>query len=137
MILDIFSRRKPVKKGKVKDEYDRIIEVIETFAPGKYQGEREMYYYNYRVLPPYAKPLLELLALISRKSRLKEDAHGFARDLYARLKTFYDPRDRLSREAAKEDRELTRKYKELYRFFYGEEAVWPDFSSRPPGGRAE
>ncbi|MBW1787464.1 MAG: hypothetical protein JRK53_12700 [Deltaproteobacteria bacterium] len=137
MILDIFSRRKSVRTGKPKDEFDRIIEVIEKFAPGKHQGKREMHYYNYRIMAPYANPLLDLLKLLSRKSRLTEDADGFAWDVFSRLKTFYDPRDRLSPEEAKEDGELIRKYEELYRYFYGREAVWLDFSRRPPEGRAE
>ncbi len=58
MNLNIFSPIKRVKKrGKAKDEFDKIIDIIEKFAPKEHLSEREAFYYNYRIMERYKRPL--------------------------------------------------------------------------------
>jgi hypothetical protein len=47
LLLDMFSRRKPVKFRKPKDDTERAIDDIEKFAPREYSKQREMCYYQY------------------------------------------------------------------------------------------
>lgn len=119
MIFDIFSPIKKVKKrGKVKDSFDKFIDVIERFAPRDHQADREVYYYNYRIMDPYKRPLLALLETTSQISRLQSDPDADARQLFLKLKSFYDVKDKLSMEEAVEDIGLIRRFRDFLIFFY-------------------
>jgi len=113
------------KKEKPKDEVDLLIERIEKFAPEKHRHEREMYYYNYRIMHSYLKPLLALLTALCQKERLGGDQSAFAEDLFFLLKAFYDLKDRLSMEEALKDEGLMRKYRELFLYFYDKREMLP------------
>ena len=117
MGLGIFFQRR-MKRGKPKDDIDRVIQTIERFAPREYGAERDAFYYNYKMIPPYTKPLLTLLHTISHKEGLKSDPASFTGELFLKLKDFYDPRDRLALSEAKEDIGLRKKFRELFLFFY-------------------
>ena len=119
MIWDIFLNRKRVRRGKEKDEIDPIIDQIEKFAPKQYRPERDSFYYNYRIMAPYRNPLLSLLETILRREHLESDPAGFTRDLFLKLKDFYDLKDRLSMAEAIEDTGLKKKFREIFLFFYG------------------
>ncbi len=119
MILDIFSGRRRQKRIDKKDATYEAIQIIERFAPREYGSEREVYYYNYRMLGPYLKPLLALLDILSQRERLRHDRPAFARDLFLRLKDFYDPKDRLSMAEAAKDSGLLLRFRDLFLFFYG------------------
>jgi hypothetical protein len=54
---------------------------------------------------------------------MQEDRRAFAADLFLKLKDFYDPRDRLSRPEAVRDPGLRRKFREIFKFFYGDAGV--------------
>ena len=118
MKWDIFSGRKKERRHHRKDEIDEMIEIIEKFAPRKYRSERDAFYYNYKIIPPYLKPLVSLLQVISQRERLNEDQVVFARELFLKLKGFYDPKEKLSLVEAIQDESLTRKFRELFLFFY-------------------
>jgi hypothetical protein len=115
--LGIFFQRR-AKRGKPKDDIDRAIQSIERFAPREYGAERDAYYYNYKIMPPYAEPLFALLHTISHKERLMSDPASFSGELFLKLKDFYDPKDRLALSDAKEDIGLRKKFRELFLFFY-------------------
>lgn len=117
-MLDIFSRRTKHKRGDKKDATYAVIQTIERFAPKQYLSERESLYYNYKMLSPYLKPLLALLDVLSRRERLQGDRAVFARELFLRLKDFYDPMDRLTLAEALIDGGLQNRFRELFLFFY-------------------
>jgi hypothetical protein len=108
------------KKTTPKDGIDIIIDEIEKFAPKMYLPEREMYYYHYRQLRPYVKPLVSLLTDISEGKIKNEDYDEFEENLFVKLKNFYDINDKLSIEEALNDNGLTRKYVELFKIFYND-----------------
>jgi hypothetical protein len=108
------------KKTTPKDGIDIIIDEIEKFAPKMYLLEREMYYYHYRQLRPYVKPLVSLLTYISEGKIKNEDYDEFEENLFLKLKNFYDVNDKLSIEEALNDNGLTRKYMELFKIFYND-----------------
>ena len=114
----IFFNRKKERKHQRKDEFDKVIEIIEKFAPKKYRSERDAFYYNYRIMAPYLKPLLSLLQTVSQTKSLNDDHATFARELFIRLKAFYDPKEKLSLSEATKDMGLKRKFRELFLFFY-------------------
>lgn len=119
MSFNIFSPVKKVKRrAKVKDSFDELIDVIERFAPRDHQPEREVYYYNYRIMDPYKQPLLALLETASQIGRFRTDPDGHGRQLFVRLKAFYDIRDRLSMEEALQDTALIRRFRDLLVYFY-------------------
>jgi hypothetical protein len=119
MIWDILTwRRKGERKGE-KDEFDFVIERIERFAPKKYVSERRMFYYNYKMLPLYGKPLMHLLDVISRGGEKGAHLEALTRELFYGLKGFYDPKDRLPLSAAMGDNELMRRYADLFVIFFG------------------
>ena len=119
MNLNIFSPIKRVKKrGKAKDAFDKLIDVIEKLAPKEHLSEREAYYYNYRIMDQYKRPLLALLETVSQINRLEIDEDPNARELFLKLKAFYDVKDRLSMEEAVEDVGLVRRFRDLLIFFY-------------------
>ena len=120
MIWDLFiNRNKGRKRRKEKDEFDVIIDLIEKFAPKQYRSERDSYYYNYRIMAPYRRPLLSLLENILQRQEPEREPAESAKNLFLRLKDFYDPKDRLSMAEAIEDTSLKKKFREIFLFFYG------------------
>lgn len=118
MKWDIFSHRRRDKKSKADDNIDKVIKVIGKFVPKKYRSERDLFYYNYKIMGLYRKPLLGLLETISHKSRFDSDKGAFVRELFLKLKDFYDPKDKLSLAEAIQDNELMKKFREIFLFFY-------------------
>jgi len=118
MKWDIFSHRRRDKKSKADDNVDKLIKIIEKFAPKKYRSERDLFYYNYKIMGLYRKPLLDLLETISHKSRFDSDKDVFVRELFLKVKDFYDPKDKLSLTEAIHDNELMKKFREIFLFFY-------------------
>ena len=120
MSFNIFSPVKRVKKReKDKDSFDRVIDIIERFAPRELLSQREVYYYNYRIMDEYKEPLLALLEMASQIDRFRNDPDGHSRQLFLVLKAFYDIRDKLSVEDAIKDMALFRRFRDLLVFFYG------------------
>jgi hypothetical protein len=117
---DLFSNKKRGRASTSKDDFDKVIDIIEKFAPRKYRSEREIYYYNYKIMPLYPKPLLSLLQTLAQRKRLNDEETAFAQQLFFKLKAFYDPKDKLSLIEAKGDRGLKKKFCELFLFFYGD-----------------
>jgi hypothetical protein len=118
MKWDIFSHRRRYKKSKADDNVDKLIKVIEKIAPKKYRSERDLFYYNYKIMGLYRKPLLALLETISHKSHFDNDKGTFVRELFLKLKDFYDPKDKLSLTEAINNNELMKKFREIFLFFY-------------------
>jgi hypothetical protein len=131
----MFSRRKPVRFRKPKDDFERAIDDIEKFAPREYSKQREMCYYNYRMVGLYANPLLALLRLLTQRDRPAGDDPQFDRELFLCLKSFYDPKGRLSDEEAWRDPELGRKFRELCLLFRGRKNV--SVPAAEDGGRRD
>ena len=137
MNWNIFSPVKKVqKRGKAKDSFDEFINVIETFAPREHLTSREALYYNYKMMPSCRKSLPALLETLSRPAvvasatlaesankHLKADPGKHARTLFHQLKNFYDPKDTLSLKEALSDRNLIRKFRDLFMLFYGREKL--------------
>lgn len=119
MIWDLFLNRNRETRNKDKDEIDLVIDLIEKFAPKQYRTERDSFYYNYRIMAPYRKPLLSLLETIPRRQQLEGDPADFAGGLFLKLKDFYDPKDKLSMAEAIKDTGLKKKFREIFLFFYG------------------
>ena len=120
MNFNIFSPVKRVKKrAKAKDNFDKVIDIIEKFAPREHLPEREAFYYNYRIMGKYKRPLLGLLETASQISLLKSDQVGHARKLFLRLKAFYDVNGKLSMAEAVEDTGLVRRFHNFFILFYG------------------
>jgi len=120
MNYNIFSPIKRVRKrGKAKDSFDEFINVIETFAPREHLSSRETFYYNYKMMPSCRKSLPALLETLSWNKHLKTDPGEHARALYLQLKNFYDPKETLSLREALSDKNLIRKFRDLFMFFYG------------------
>jgi len=118
--LDIFSPIKRVKKrGKAKDNFDKVIDIIEKFAPKEHLSEREAFYYNYRIMGQYKRPLLGLLETASQISLLKSDQEAHARQLFPRLKAFYDVNGKLTMAEAVKDISLVRRFQSFFTLFYG------------------
>jgi hypothetical protein len=115
---DIFAKGKRQEGGEVKDQIEELVKRIERFAPRKYKSERSLYYYNYKLMDPYLRPLLELLQTLSQFKRLKEDP-DFLREVFLKLKGFYDRKNSLSLAEAIDDRNLRRRFRDLLLFFYG------------------
>jgi hypothetical protein len=127
MNLNIFSPIKRVKKrGKAKDEFDKIIDIIEKFAPKEHLSEREAFYYNYSMMGQYKRPLLGLLETASQISLLKSDQGAHARKLFSRLKAFYDINGRLTMAQAMEDVSLVRRFRKFFTLFYGRKGLSGD-----------
>jgi len=118
--LNIFSPIKRVKRrGKPKDEFDKVIDIIEKFAPKEHLSEREAFYYNYSMMGQYKRPLLGLLETASQISLLKSAQGAHARKLFSRLKAFYDINGRLTMAQAVEDVSLVRRFRKFFTLFYG------------------
>jgi len=113
-------------KGKTKeppDVFHPVIERIEKLAPRGFRDERLMYYYNYRQMPTYRKPLLSLLKHISEITLREEDEELFLQDLFRKLKDFYDVRDRLSVHEAVKDYSIRMKLLQIYKIFYDDTSL--------------
>jgi len=125
--LDIFSPIRRVKKrGKAKDNFDKVIDIIEKFAPKEHLSEREAFYYNYRMMEQYKRPLLGLLETASQISLLKNDQEAHARKLFPRLKAFYDVNGKLTMAEAVEDVSLVRRFHNFFTLFYGRKDLSSD-----------
>lgn len=118
MKWDIFAGARRPRKIREDDPIGEVVEIIEKFAPKGYRSERDMFFYNYKIMQPYLKPLLVFLQTISQKNRLEDDQVAFSREVFLKLKDFYDPRDRLSLVEAVEDTGLIKKFREAFLFFY-------------------
>ena len=118
MKWDIFAGARRPRKIREDDPIGEVVEIIEKFAPKGYRSERDMFFYNYKIMQPYLKPLLVFLQTISQKNRLEDDQVAFSREVFLKLKDFYDPRDRLSLVEAVEDTGLIKKFREVSLFFY-------------------
>ncbi len=119
MTLNIFSPiKKTRKRAKDKDSVDFLIDAIERFAPRDRLSQREVYYYNYRIMGAYKRPLLALLETAAQRDRFRNDPEIHARQLFLKLKAFYDVRDRLSIAEAVQDMGLIRRFRDLLIYFY-------------------
>jgi len=67
----------------------------------------------------YLNPLSSLLNLISQEKRIQEDEEAFVSELFMKLKDFYDVKQRLSLPEAIQDRNLQRRFVQLFLIFYG------------------
>ena len=94
---------------------------IEGFAPREHHSRREVFYYNYKMMTSSRKSLLALLEILSQIKRYKTDPGKHACVLFERLKNFYDPKQTLSPQEALVDRNLIRKFRDLFLLFYGRE----------------
>lgn len=118
---DIFRVKK--KRDEPDDDIQIAIKVIEKFAPKKHLQEREMYYYHYRQMSKYLKPLLSLLIYISDRAEKKRNEEVFVQGLFIKLKDFYDVNDQLSIKEATQDYSLKIKLLKLLKIFYDDAAV--------------
>ena len=100
------------------DEFYLSIRNIEKFAPRQHLEEREMYYYNYRQIAKYRKPLLSLLDQISEATERGENKERSVQTLFRKLKDFYDVNDKLSIKEAIGDYSLKVKLLKLFKMFY-------------------
>lgn len=123
MKWDIFSGRKRDEKRSILDQVTGQIKGIEKSAPRKYRSERASYYYNYQLVDAYVKPLSALLGVISQEERLHNDEEDFISELFLRLKDFYDVKERLSLAEAIQDKNLQRRFVQLFLIFYGKKDV--------------
>ena len=113
---DIFRVKK--KQYGPDDDIQIVMKEIEKFAPKKFLQEREMYYYHYKQIGKYCKPLLALLISISGRAKREENEEVFIQDLFIKLKDFYDVNDRLSIKEAIQDNSLKIKLRKLLKIFY-------------------
>jgi hypothetical protein len=124
MNWNIFSPGKRARRrGTPKDRFDGFVDVIETFAPREYLSQREIFYYNYKMMASSRESLQGLLENLSRKERLKNEPGEHGRALFLQLKKFYDPKDTLSVSEALADKNLIRRFRDLFIFFYGREKL--------------
>ncbi len=115
MFRDIFSVK---KKQYGPDDLQVAIDRVEKFAPKRYYQEREMYYYNYGQINKYCKPLLHLLNYISERTRKEENEEISAKEIFYKLKDFYDVNNKLSLKEAINDYSLIIKLLQLFKIFY-------------------
>jgi len=113
---DIFRVKK--KRYGSDDDIQVAIKAIEKFAPKKYLQERELYYYHYRQMGKYLKPLLALLIYVSDRAEKKRNEEVFIQGLFIKLKDFYDVNDQLSIKEATQDYSLKIKLRKLLKIFY-------------------
>ncbi len=114
-----FSKDKRPMPTEVNERIEVLIARIEKFAPRKYRSEREVYYYNYKILDRYLGPLLGLLEILTEYRRMKTEELVFARDVFFRLKKFYDIKDKLTLDEAMDDNALKKRFDDLFLFFFG------------------
>ena len=65
------------------------------------------------------KPLLALLETVSQVKRQKAEPDDHTHTLFLQLKDFYDPKGKLSLPEALGDKNLIRRLRDLFVFFYG------------------
>jgi len=118
---DIFRVKK--KRDEPDDDIQIAIKAIEAFAPKKYLQEREMYYYHYRQMSKYLKPLLALLIYASDTAKKKGNEEVFIQGLFIKLKDFYDVNDQLSIKEATQDYSLKIKLRKLLKIFYDDTSL--------------
>ena len=118
---DIFRVKK--KRYGSDDDIQIAIKTIEKFAPKKYLQEREMYYYHYRQIGKYLKPLLALLIYVSDTAKKKENKEVFIQGLFLKLKEFYDVNDQVSIKEAIQDYSLKIKLLKLLKIFYNDTSL--------------
>jgi len=123
MLWDIFGVKRRQRRDGPEDDLQIAINSIERFAPRRHLQEREMYYYNYRQIRKYLKPLLPLLIYISEKPGKGENEEIFVQGLFRKLKSFYDVNDRLSLQEALQDNSLKIKLLEILKIFYDDSAL--------------
>jgi len=124
MILDAFFKLKSPRARGYGDELDRLISLIESFAPKEFRKERLTQYYNYSTVDAYRIPLAGLLEILGKGRGSHEDA-AFSREVFLKLRAFYDVKNSLSDAQALSDQALKRKFRYLFRYFYGKEGLWP------------
>jgi hypothetical protein len=120
MSWNILRLRGQRKGREPDDDLQVVINCIEKFAPRRYLEEREMYYYHYRQINKYLKPLLALLVYISEQAEQENDREVFVQGLFEKLKDFYDVNDTLSMKQAVGDYSLKVKLLTLLKIFYNE-----------------
>ncbi|MBW2106076.1 MAG: hypothetical protein B6I32_00695 [Desulfobacterium sp. 4572_20] len=118
---DIFRVKK--KRDEPDDDIQIAIKAIEKFAPKKYLQEREMYYYHYRQMSKYLKPLLALLVYVSHTDKKRKNEEVFIQGLFSKLKDFYDVNDQLSIKEATQDYSLKIKLRKLLKIFYDDTSL--------------
>ena len=118
---NIFKVKK--KQDGPDDDIQIAIKAIEKFAPKKYLQEREMYYYHYRQVGKYIKPLLALLIHVSETAKKMENKEVFVQDLFVKLKNFYDINDQLSIKESIQDYSLKIKLRKLLKIFYDDTSL--------------
>jgi len=118
---DIFRVKK--KRDEPDDDIQIAIKAIEKFAPKKYLQEREMYYYHYRQMSKYLKPLLALLVYVSHIDKKRKNEEVFIQGLFSKLKDFYDVNDQLSIKEATQDYSLKIKLRKLLKIFYDDTSL--------------
>ena len=118
---DIFRVKK--KRDESEDDIQLTIKAIEKFAPKKHLQEREMYYYHYRQMSKYLKPLLALLISVSDTDKKRKNEVAFIQDLFIKLKDFYDVNDQLSIKEATQDYSLKIKLRKLLKIFYDDTSL--------------
>ena len=118
--MNIFRLRAQRKGHEPDDDLQVAINRIEKFAPRQYLQEREMYYYHYRQINKYLKPLLALLVYISEQTEKRNDQGAFVQGLFGKLKDFYDVSDTLSLKEAVGDYSLKVKLLKLLKIFYND-----------------
>jgi hypothetical protein len=120
MSWNIFKLRSQRKGYEPDDDLQVVINRIEKFAPRRYREQREMYYYHYRQINKYLKPLLAMLVYISEQTEKRKDQAVFVQGLFGKLKDFYDVRDTLSMKDAVGDYSLKVKLLKLLKIFYND-----------------
>ena len=120
---DIFGARGKRKTKESPDDFHPVIERLEKRAPKGFRDERFMYYYNYRNMPLYRKPLLSLLTHLSGRTWKQEDEELFFHVLFRKLKDFYDVRDKLSVQEAVKDYSIKMKLLQIYKIFYDDTSL--------------
>jgi hypothetical protein len=123
MSWNILKLRTQRKGYEPDDDLQVVINRIEKFAPKQHLDEREMYYYHYREIHKYLKPLLALLVYISEQTGQRRDLEVFVQGLFVKLKDFYDINDTMSMKQAVGDYNLKVKLLTLLKIFYNDTAL--------------
>ncbi|MFZ0448315.1 MAG: hypothetical protein WAL98_03655 [Desulfatiglandaceae bacterium] len=122
MKWDVFRAGGRTNRNPVIEAIERQAKVIEKTAPANYHHERERYYYNYKIMPLYRKPLLSFIETVSRREGLKRDPAALAKEIFLSLKDFYDPRGKAALEEILSNPGFLRKFRDVYVYFYDADA---------------